>query len=169
MNSGFAVYINNENKRSTVFNIGMGAAAYDHQYGPKMAPPVVDSLLQEVMVSVFNTRVKWKDAPAAVAVLNSKELNRLSPASFVPVLNTIPGIRMEERSPGSYRLSVRGSLLRSPFGIRNIKVYWNEIPLSDATGNTYFNLLDLQQVTNIEIAKGPAASSYGAGTGGAFY
>lgn len=134
----------------------------------KMAPPVVDSLLQEVVVSVFNTRVKWKDAPAAVAVLNSKELNRFSLASFVPVLNTIPGIRMEERSPGSYRLSVRGSLLRSPFGIRNIKVYWNEIPLSDATGNTYFNLLDLQQVTNIEIAKGPAASSYGAGTGGAF-
>lgn len=38
MNSGFAVYINNEIKRSTVFNIGMGAAAYDHEYGSKNGP-----------------------------------------------------------------------------------------------------------------------------------
>ena len=74
---------------------------------------------------------------------------------------------MEERSPGSYRLSIRGSLLRSPFGIRNIKVYWNDIPLTDATGNTYLNLVDISQLSSIEIIKGPASSMYGANTGGA--
>jgi iron complex outermembrane receptor protein len=73
---------------------------------------------------------------------------------------------MEERSPGSFRLSIRGSLLRSPFGVRNTKIYWNEFPLSDATGNTYLNLLDLSQINAAEIIKGPASSIYGAGTGG---
>ncbi|TAH06688.1 MAG: TonB-dependent receptor [Sphingobacteriia bacterium] len=126
-----------------------------------------DTLLHEVVVHAFNSSTKWKDIPAAIAVLNKKDLEQYSPASLVPIMNTIPGIRMEERSPGSYRLSVRGSLLRSPFGVRNIKVYWNGIPLSDATGNTYLNLLDITQVDKIEIAKGPSASIYGAGTGGA--
>jgi iron complex outermembrane recepter protein len=100
-------------------------------------------------------------------LVSSKDLASFSSVSFVPVLNSLPGVRMEERSPGSYRISLRGSSLRSPFGVRNIKVYWNEIPLSDATGNTYINLLDLQSVSQIEIAKGPASSMYGAGTGGA--
>ncbi len=74
---------------------------------------------------------------------------------------------MEERSPGSYRLSIRGSLLRSPFGIRNIKTYWNDIPLTDAGGNTYLNLIDWSQLQSIEVIKGPASSLYGANTGGA--
>jgi iron complex outermembrane receptor protein len=73
---------------------------------------------------------------------------------------------MEERSPGSYRFSIRGSLLRSPFGVRNVKMYWNGLPLTDGGGNTYLNLLDFNSVTSSEVIKGPGGSLYGAGTGG---
>jgi iron complex outermembrane receptor protein len=48
---------------------------------------------------------------------------------------------MEERSPGSYRLNIRGSSLRSPFGVRNVKIYYNNIPFTDPGGNTYLNSL----------------------------
>ena len=126
-----------------------------------------DTILQEVTVQAFNTRLQWKAVPAAVATITSKEINRYANTSLVPILNTVPGVRMEERSPASYRLSVRGSLLRSPFGVRNVKVYWNDIPLTDGGGNTYLNLVDMNQLTAAEILKGPAASMYGAGTGGA--
>lgn len=126
-----------------------------------------DTAWSEVTVTAFHGNQKWKLVPAAVSVIGTKELNRYAITSLVPVFNLIPGVRMEERSPASYRLSLRGSLLRSPFGVRNIKVYWNNIPLTDAGGNTYLNLLDLNQITGAEIIKGPAASSYGAGTGGA--
>ncbi|MBC8110923.1 MAG: TonB-dependent receptor, partial [Verrucomicrobia bacterium] len=64
------------------------------------------------------------------------------------------------------RLSIRGSLIRSPFGIRNVKVYWNDIPLTDAGGGTYLNLLDFNNRGSIEVIKGPGGSLYGAGTGG---
>lgn len=126
-----------------------------------------DTSLKEVVVTSFNTGLHWKDVPASVAYIPLKTIQTVAPISLVPIMNTIPGVRMEERSPGSYRLSVRGSLLRSPFGVRNTKVYWNDIPLTDASGNTYLNLINLQQVNQIEIAKGPVASCYGAGTGGA--
>ena len=125
-----------------------------------------DSSLKEVVVISFNKGALWKDIPAAIAPINPKEIALPGNTGFLPLVNNVSGVRMEERSPGSYRFSIRGSLLRSPFGIRNVKVYWNEIPLTDATGNTYLNLLDIQQLNSIEIAKGPSSSNYGAGTGG---
>ncbi|HEY4149770.1 MAG TPA: TonB-dependent receptor, partial [Chitinophagaceae bacterium] len=85
---------------------------------------------------------------------------------LVSGLNTISGVRMEERSPGSYRISIRGSSLRSPFGVRNVKVYWNNIPVTDAGGDTYFNQFAFNNFATIEIFKGPVGSMYGAGTGG---
>lgn len=125
------------------------------------------SILEPVTVTAFGGTSKWKDAPAAVAIISKTRLHSFDDKSLVPVLNTVPGVRMEERSPGSYRLSIRGSLLRSPFGVRNIKIYWNDIPLTDAAGNTYLNLIDISQLTSLEIIKGPASSMYGANTGGA--
>src|SRR5690606_13458835 len=76
------------------------------------------------------------------------------------------GIRMEERSPGSYRLAMRGSLIRSPFGIRNVKIYMDELPLTDAGGNTYLNLIDPASIAAIHVLKGPDGSLYGANSGG---
>lgn len=123
--------------------------------------------LQEVVVQAFHGKTAWKQLPASIAILQKSEFRNNPLPSFVPVFNTVSGVRMEERSPGSYRLSIRGSLLRSPFGVRNIKVYWNGLPLTDGGGNTYLNLTDLSQVTGAEILKGPVAAAYGAGTGGA--
>lgn len=123
--------------------------------------------LKEVEVTAFYGRTKWQTIPAAIAIISPSAIKNSPLPSLVPVMNSQPGIRMEERSPGSYRLSIRGSLLRSPFGVRNIKVYLDELPLTDGGGNTYFNLIDLTQINRAEILKGPVAAVYGAGTGGA--
>src|SRR5690606_33440246 len=103
---------------------------------------------------------------ASAGVVGPSALANQSGASLLPAVNAVPGVRMEERSPGSYRLSLRGSLLRSPFGVRNVKVYLDEIPLTDAGGNTYFNSLDAGSVNSIEILKGPDGSLFGANSGG---
>jgi iron complex outermembrane recepter protein len=104
--------------------------------------------------------------PASVSVLGAAQLRVQPDNSFVTALNTVPGIRAEERSPGSYRLSIRGSLLRSPFGVRDVKVYFDEIPLTDAGGNTYLNAIDIGNIRHIEILKGPDGSLFGANSGG---
>ncbi|MFX8039941.1 Plug domain-containing protein, partial [Acinetobacter baumannii] len=61
---------------------------------------------------------------------------------------------------------IRGSSLRSPFGVRNVKVYIDEMPLTDGGGNTYLNIVGLNWIDAAEIMKGPSSSIYGAGTGG---
>lgn len=104
--------------------------------------------------------------PSSISIIDSAQLSYNSGSSPVSVINEIAGVRMEERSPGSYRLSIRGSLLRSPFGVRNVKVYIDEFPLTDAGGNTYLNLLDLNLIQRIEVLKGPDGSLFGANSGG---
>ena len=132
------------------------------------AAEVPDStkVLEEFVVRGYAYDRPLNEVPAAIGVVRKSDLERFSNTSLVPVMNTIPGVRMEERSPGSYRFSVRGSLLRSPFGVRNVKVYWNGLPLTDGGGNTYLNLFDFDAVTSAEVIKGPGGSLYGAGTGG---
>lgn len=122
--------------------------------------------LDEVVITGYLSRQPVVQVPASVAVLNSQILATGSQQSLLPVFNTVPGIRMEERSPGSYRLSIRGSLLRSPFGVRNVKIYLNDLPFTDASGNTYLNLIDPVFITRAEILKGPDGSLFGANSGG---
>ena len=123
-------------------------------------------LVDEMNVNVYAKKSTITDAAAAVSILNAASLNRLDQTSFVSAVNTVPGVKMDERSPGSYRISIRGNLLRSAFGVRNVKVYLNGIPYTDASGNTYFNSLAVNSINKIQIIKGPGGSMYGAGTGG---
>ena len=122
--------------------------------------------LDEVTVRAFEQNRKASSTTAAVKIIEFNNGDRYNKTSLVNGFNTVAGVRMEERSPGSYRINIRGSSLRSPFGVRNVKVYWNDIPITDPGGNTYFNQFAYNNFSSIEIFKGPAGSMYGAGTGG---
>ncbi|WP_316803984.1 TonB-dependent receptor [Pedobacter nototheniae] len=123
--------------------------------------------LNEVTVKGYYNKQPILRSVSAVSVVDSNLIRNQQNSSLIGVFSTVPGVRMEERSPGSYRLSLRGSLLRSPFGIRNIKIYVNNFPLTGADGNTYLNALDVIATGTLEIYKGPEASIFGANTGGA--
>jgi len=129
--------------------------------------PVADSstTLNEVVTTAFEQN-RIISAGTIVKVLTNNTADKYNKTSLVQAFNTLAGVRMEERSPGSYRINIRGSSLRSPFGVRNVKVYWNDIPVTDAGGNTYFNEFAFNNFSSIQIVKGPAGSLYGAGTGG---
>ncbi len=122
--------------------------------------------LQEVTVRAFEQNRKLMQVPAAVISISKNQLARFNNTNLLPAINSNPGVRMEERSPGSYRLNIRGSSLRSPFGVRNVKTYYNDIPYTDPGGNTYLNQLGFYNIQSMEIIKGPGSSLYGAGTGG---
>ncbi|HTH31126.1 MAG TPA: TonB-dependent receptor, partial [Lacibacter sp.] len=131
------------------------------------AQPDSSKELGEVVITAFEQNRKLMDVPAAISYIGNKQLNRFTPTSIVSAMNTAPGVRMEERSPGSYRLNIRGSSLRSPFGVRNVKVYLNDIPFTEPGGSTYLNLLGFYNINSVEVLKGPSGSLYGAGSGGA--
>jgi len=122
--------------------------------------------LQPVTIRGYLSDQPLLNVPASVSAIDKAQLKLQPDNSFVSALNSVPGVRAEERSPGSYRLSIRGSLLRSPFGIRDVKIYYDEIPLTDAGGNSYLNAVDITGINHIEILKGPDGSLFGANSGG---
>jgi len=122
--------------------------------------------LAEATVTGYGQQLPLRRTAAAVGVLDARIIAQFSPAALTQAVNTLPGVRLEERATASYRLSIRGSTLRSPFGVRNVKVYYNGLPFTEASGSTPLNLLDPAIIGRIEVLKGPAGSVYGAGTGG---
>ena len=122
--------------------------------------------LKEVIIRPYFSAQPLLRSTGAFGLIDSLTLQQQPGNSLVPAMNTIAGVRMEERSPGSYRLSIRGSLLRSPFGIRNVKIYLDEFPLTDAGGGSYLNALDVNSIQSVQVLKGPQSSIFGANSGG---
>lgn len=123
--------------------------------------------LSSVTIQAYQLKLPWIEAPTASGIVDSTLLasgHQLSPSD---ALNTIAGVQFESRGvDGSRRISIRGSSLRSPFGVRNIKFYWNGIPITSPDGSTGLEILDTRIVNQIEIVKGPGAITYGSGMGG---
>ncbi len=123
-------------------------------------------LISEVKIDAYRKPTMLMNSTKSATVAGSNLLNQNQPERLLESLNLLPGAKMEERSPGSYRLAVRGSSLRSPFGIRNIKIYLDDFALTDASGNSYLNLLDPALFSEIEVFRGPESGDFGAVTGG---
>jgi len=129
-------------------------------------PDTLKGKLEEVTVVGFTGNRSIMETPGSVSYISNDRVSNYGDQSLVYGLNTVAGVKMDERAPGSYRVSIRGSAIRSPFGVRNVKVYWNDFPLTLPSGSTPLNLLDNQNIKQVEVIKGPAGSLYGAGTGG---
>ncbi len=135
------------------------------EYEVKLVPVVMN--LGAVTVTAFESERPLLQQSAAVVQVTERDFGRFNEISPVNAFNQKAGVRIEERAPASYRVSIRGSSLRSPFGVRNVKVYWNEVPFTAPEGTTALNLLDLANIRSSEVVKGPSGSIYGAGNGGA--
>ncbi|MBD1397209.1 TonB-dependent receptor plug domain-containing protein [Pontibacter sp. JH31] len=148
-------------KPDTVFSLNVQQGMAHQVY----LQPLTTSL-SEVIVTGYESNRPLLETAGALSVIDREVIQRFDESSLVRAVNTVPGVRMEERATASYRLSIRGSSLRSPYGIRNVKVYLGEIPLTESNGITNLNLLDAANFSRMEILKGPTGSIYGAGTGG---
>lgn len=129
---------------------------------------VKNLLLNEVIITPYEIQ-NSSNIPSATAGISVRDMARFSNSSVLPAVNNIPGVKMEERSPGSYRLGIRGSNAAAPFGVRNTKVYYNGIPYTDAGGNTYLNQLGYYNIQSLEVVREPGSSLYGAGIGGVVF
>lgn len=123
--------------------------------------------LSTITVTGYENNRKLLETAGSIALLKAKELQRGDNMDIMPAINTIPGVKMEAYAAGNYRISIRGSLVNNPWGVRNVKIYWNDIPLSSPDGTAQKNIdFDPAIIGSLEVVKGPSGSMYGAGNGG---
>src|SRR5690606_25551235 len=97
---------------------------------------LLHSYLDSLIVIGYDSEQMLRSVPGAVHVLSEERLRAFDDERIFTCFNSLHGVRYQERSPGSYPLSIRGSTLRAPFGDRNIKVSWNGNPFTDPTAST---------------------------------
>lgn len=112
--------------------------------------------LSTITVTGYESNRKLLETAGSVAVLKARELQRGDNMDIMSAVNTIPGVKMEAYSAGNYRISVRGSLVNNPWGIRNVRIYWNDIPLSSPDGTAQKSIdFDPAIIGSMEVLKGP--------------
>lgn len=85
-------------------------------------------------------------------------------------LNQIPGVKMETRGAGgSRRLRMRGSSLRSPFGVRNVFTILDGFVLTTADGDSPLEWFDPALLHQVDVMTGPSGAALGGSYSGALW
>jgi iron complex outermembrane receptor protein len=123
--------------------------------------------LEDVIISSLHINDSLQNAPASIGILSKKELTQNNATDITNVVNTIPGVFMQSSNFTTTRISIRGIGARTPYGTNKIRAFYGSIPLTSGNSETVIDDIDLQNINQIEIIKGPLSSVYGAGLGGA--
>ena len=123
--------------------------------------------LMEVRISALHLNDSLMNAPASIAILSSADLLRNNAADIAPAMNTVSGVLMQSGNYNTNRISIRGIGARTPYGTNKIRAFYGNIPLTSGDSETTIDDIDIENIQQIEIIKGPLSSLYGAGLGGA--
>lgn len=131
----------------------------------------IDSLgtekLKEVVISSLHIDNNLLNTPASIGILSKKDLLQNNATDITTVINTIPGVFMQSSNFATTRISIRGIGARTTYGTNKIRAFYGSIPLTSGNSETVIDDIDLENLNQIEIIKGPLSSVYGAGLGGA--
>lgn len=127
--------------------------------------------LDEVQLSgTLDNNKKVLEKPLSVIHLEEKELERGTGLYLDDAINAnVPGVTMNRRAVSSgQQFNIRGygngvgfRGANNNFDGQGYKVYYNNIPLTDAEGITLLDDIDFASVGSVDVIKGPAGSLYG--------
>lgn len=106
--------------------------------------------------------------PGALQKIELKKIQNFNGSSLSNALNSIPGLRFDERGQGgSRRLNIRGNFTRSAFGVRSLPLYLDEVPLTGPEGSTPLEIVDQEFLSSFQVDKGISRAEHGSANGGA--
>ena len=122
--------------------------------------------LNEVLVRTNHFQGELKKIPASIALISADVIQSNNTLNIAPVLNSAPGVYMHNGTLSTNRITIRGIGSRTPFGTSKIRSYYQDIPLTNGSGETTIEDIELGGITRMEVLKGPSSSLFGSGLGG---
>lgn len=123
--------------------------------------------LEEVVVTATRTERATEEIPAGVSAVTKEDIENTRMFNVKDALTGIAGVQAESRN-GAYdaRLIIRGAGLKARYGVREIMILLDGVPITDPDGMTRLDFVDTQLVDRIDIVKGPNSTLYGANAAG---
>jgi iron complex outermembrane receptor protein len=125
--------------------------------------------LEEILVHATRIPVEWTRTPVAVGWVDEDDIQLgRQQLGLDESLVSIPGLFFQNRYnfAQDLRVSIRGFGARSNFGIRGIKLFSDDIPLTMPDGQGNVDSIDLGSAQSIEVIRGAVSAAYGAAGGG---
>lgn len=99
--------------------------------------------------------------------IKQDKINAFGPLDAPLVLNQVPGVQVLSGALNTNRITIRGIGARTPYGTDKLRLYYNNIPITNGSGFSSIEAFDLANIGHVEVIKGPNGTSYGANLGGA--
>ena len=125
--------------------------------------------LEEIIVTGTRLPTDWLKLPLAASQLGLEQIQAgRQSLGLDEALAVVPGLFFQNRYnfAQDLRISIRGFGARANFGIRGIKLFADDIPLTMPDGQGNVDSIDLGSAERIEVIRGPVSAVYGASGGG---
>jgi outer membrane receptor protein involved in Fe transport len=145
-----------------------GATASAAEANPAPAPaeqPAAEpETTQEIVVTAQKRPQVLLDVPQSITVVTGKTLEEQHANSFADYLKLVPGLQVDQDTPGEGRLILRG--INAGGVASTVGVYVDETPFGSSSGLVNGAVLagdfDTFDVNRIEVLRGPQGTLYGA-------
>lgn len=120
----------------------------------------------EISVTATRDARPTKDVPLAINVIGKERIDDEKMMNFKEAVQGTPGVQIDSNSGGyDVRLLIRGAGVNAQYGVREIMVLRDGVPVTDPNSFTTFDWIDPQDIERIEVVKGPG-SVFATGTAG---
>jgi iron complex outermembrane receptor protein len=123
--------------------------------------------MDTVTVTATKIETGTKDVSQSISVVDTQTIEDKNILNISEALEGIPGVQAESSSNSpSPRLIIRGAGLKASYGVREIMVIKDGVPMTDPDSFTRFDYIDMQDVQSVEVQKGPGSINAVNATGG---
>lgn len=121
----------------------------------------------EIVITATRSERNTLEVPAAVSVVSEKRLADLPLLGVKDALSGLAGVQSESKNGGyDTRLIIRGAGLKARYGVREIMVLLDGVPITDPDGMTRLDFVDTHLIKQIDVVRGPNSTLYGANASG---
>lgn len=125
--------------------------------------------MTEMVVTATRIEERSFDLPVAIDLVEKNDIqNGQLQMTLSESLIRVPGVTAQNRTQMAQdpQISTRGFGARSTFGVRGVRLYVDDIPLTMPDGIGQPGNVDLGAIRAIEVMRGPFSSLYGSSSGG---
>ncbi len=122
--------------------------------------------LQEVVISALRLPINEGSVPYSISLMNVRP--NTQGLSLSEALAGLPGLEVNARYNFAVgdRITNRGFGARTQFGVRGIRIFSDDMPVTFADGQSNLEMIDLHNLSTVEFLRGPGSSIYGNASGG---